>query len=209
LHNYIAKQSYLKKETTIGEGSIIDKSSYISKFNVKIGKQVIIEPNVTILPDVEIGDESIVRANSVIGVEGFEFKRTGKRLIGVVHDGRVIIKERVHIGANNTIAKGFMHRDTIIGEETKTDNLVHIAHRVHIGKRCLIAPGVIFAGSITVKNDVFIGLGANINNQVIIDDQAFISIGSVVTRSVKKATQVTGNFAIPHEIFIRNLKKTL
>ena len=97
--------------------------------------------------------------------------------------------------------------NTIIGDYSKTDNNVHIAHADKIGKRVFIAACTCIAGRVETGDDVWIGPGVTVINGISIGDKAKISIGSVVTKSVKNGEQVTGNFAIPHAKFIENLKK--
>lgn len=209
LQNYISSKSLLKNQfpTQIGQNPSIHKTAYVSDYNVKIGDNVIIEPNVSILRDVEIGDSVTIRAGSVIGAEGFEHKRTSKGIVSVLHDGKVIIGNRVVIGALNGISKGFSYRHTRIGDETKTDNLVHIAHCVQIGKRCFLPASCMIAGSTTLGDDVWIGPHATVSSQINIGNNAYITLGAVVTRNVQENQKVTGNFALPHETFINNLRK--
>ena len=97
--------------------------------------------------------------------------------------------------------------DTIIGENSKTDNNVHIAHADKIGKRVFIAASTCIAGRVEIGNDVWIGPGVTVTNGISIGDKAHISIGSVVTKSVKGGEKVTGNFAIEHAKFINYLRK--
>ena len=195
--------------------SKIDKSSHISvkahvsENNVIIGKNCIIEPNVTILADVEIGDNCIIRAGAVLGVEGFEHKITSKGILSVKHDGKVIIKNNVHIGSCSTIAKGFRYRNTIINDNTKIDNLVHIAHAVIIGENCLLPASCMIAGSVTLQDNVWIGPNASISSQLTVGENSYVTLGSVVTRNVEPNQKVTGNFAVPHITFLENLKRSL
>ncbi|WP_203363285.1 DapH/DapD/GlmU-related protein [Bacillus sp. REN10] len=209
LYNHISKKEYKKEYNVIDNTASIHDTVHIAEYNVRIGKNVIIEPNVTILSDVVIKENSIIRAGTIIGSEGFEHKRTTKGILSVFHDGKVIIDSNVEIGANTCIDKGFSFRKTLIGKNTKIDNLVHIAHGVQIGDNCLIAASSMIAGSVTIQNDVWIGPNSSISNNINIGHNSFITIGSVVTRDVSENQQVTGNFAIPHNQFLNNFKKTL
>lgn len=185
----------------------IHPTACIAPNNVVIGKHVTIEPNVTILRDVEIGEGTYISAGTVIGAEGFEHKRTSKGILSVVHDGKVIIGESVFIGALNAISKGFSFRDTLIGNETKTDNLVHIAHGAQIGERCFLPASCMIAGSVSIGNDVWVGPNSTISSQIKVGDGAFITLGAVVTRDVPEHGRVSGNFAIPHHQFLKHIKK--
>lgn len=209
LLSYIGKKLYVKFNSIIDSSSIIHETAFISPNNVKIGRNCIIEPKAIIMADVEIGDNCIIRAGAVLGSEGFEHKRTSKGILSVYHDGNVFIDNSVEVGSNSCVDKGYKYRQTIIQSGTKIDNLVHIAHGVQIGKNCFIIASSMIAGSCTIKNNVWIGPNASIAPQIIIDDNAFITLGSVVTKNVGKGEWVSGNFAIPHKKFLENLKKSI
>lgn len=193
----------------ISPKSNIHHRSYICENNVIIEDNVVIEPNVTILSNVVIRKNSIVRAGTVIGAEGFDHKRTSKGILSVKHDGNVIIGENVDIGANCAISKGYSYRNTIIGNHTKLDNLVHVAHCVQIGERCFLPAACMIAGSTTIGDDVWIGPNATISSQITIESGAYITLGSVVTKNVGANKKVTGNFAIDHSDFLSILKSNI
>lgn len=208
LLDYIAKNKY-RENTYISNTASIHSSAVISELGVLIGNDVQIEPNVTIYSDVVIEDGVIIRAGAVIGVDGYEHKRTSRGIVSVAHDGKVIIKKNAEIGVNTNIVKGFSYRDTVVGEETKIDALVHYAHGVQSGSRCMIVASAMIAGHVTIGNDVWIGPNASISNRLSIGDGAFVTLGSVVVRDVPAGEKVTGNFAISHTKFIRNLRASV
>ena len=197
----------IRSKSAISSSAKIHSSAQISETDVFIGEDVVIEPGVVIMAGVKILRQTKIRAGTVIGVDGFEHKKTSRGLLSVVHDGEVIINERAEVGPNNTIIKGFSYRPTIIGEDTKLDAQVHYAHGVQSGSRCLIAASAMLAGHVTLGDDVWIGPAAAISNRVSIDNGSFITIGSTVTKDVAANEKVTGNFAIAHNVFMRNLVK--
>ena len=209
LLNHLAKNARENIPTRIDASTIVHSTAFIAPQNVKIGTHCIIEPNVTILDSVEIGKDCVVRAGAVLGINGFEMKRTYRGILPVEHDGKVIIGNRVEIGPNNAIIKGFHNRHTMIGDDTKFDALIHFAHSAQIGERCLVAAQAMIAGSATIGDDVWIGPSASVSSGVTIGNKAFITIGSVVVKNVPPDGKVTGNFAIPHDKFISNLKKSV
>jgi UDP-3-O-[3-hydroxymyristoyl] glucosamine N-acyltransferase len=206
LTNYLSRQNYKERDAQIHPTAKIAPSASVATHNVKIGQNVVIEPNAVILPDVIIGNNSIVRAGSILGSEGFEHKRTTKGILSVFHDGKVIIGENVTIGANNIIDKGFSDRSTKVGDFTKCNSFAFIGHCAQIGKRCLIGVGAIITGSSTVEDDVWIGPSATISNQVKVGSGARVTMGSVVTQNVEPGRHVTGNFAVDHSNFIEFIK---
>lgn len=209
LYNKTAENNYCKTENKISKTANINESAFIESYNVEIGENTIIGPNCSILADTIIGDNCVIQSNTTIGSIGFEYKKTKQGLMGVFHDGKVIIKDNVEIGANTCVDKGFSFKDTIIGKGTKVDNLVHIAHGVNLGENNLIVASSVIAGSVNTGNNVWVGPNATISHHLNIGDNAFITMGSVVTRDVGANEKVTGNFAIPHAQFLTNLKKSV
>ncbi len=210
IHNFLKNNlEYVRKEfkTIIGENCNISDKSYIAKNNVVIGNNVTIEEFVSIKENTSIGDNSIIRAGSVIGGLGFEFKRNGSEVISVEHLGGVVIKNNVEIQQNNCIDRAiYPWDDTVIGENCKTDNFVHIAHACKLGNAILIAACTCVAGRVVIGDNVWVGPGVTIINGIEIGNEASISFGSVVTKSVDAGNTVTGNFAIEHSKFIEHMK---
>jgi UDP-3-O-[3-hydroxymyristoyl] glucosamine N-acyltransferase LpxD len=209
LLNTVGKRKYLKIPTQIHESAIIHPTAFVSEYNVCIGEQTVIGPNVSVLPDVEIGHNCIIQPNSVIGSEGFEYKRTSKGILPVFHDGKVIIKNNVEIGSNTCVDKGFSFRYTIIENDVKIDNLVHVAHGVQIEAGAFIIAGTILGGSTTIGKNAWLSINVSIAPGLRIGCNSFVSIGAVVTKNVADGEQVTGNFAIPHEKFLKLFKSNL
>lgn len=209
LYNRVAEANYTRTPSVISPLADIHPSAFISSYNVTIGDRTKVGPNVTILADVTIGADCIVQAGTVIGSDGFEYKRTSRGVLFVFHDGCVVIGERVHIGANTCIDKGFRGRPTIISDHATVDNLVHVAHSARIGKRSLIIAGTVLGGSAVVGDDVWMSINSSLAPGITLEDGSFVSIGAVVTRRVVSGQQVTGNFAVPHDQFLRLLKAGL
>jgi UDP-3-O-[3-hydroxymyristoyl] glucosamine N-acyltransferase len=208
---FVALQNALVRDTDfywkdapseIMEDTNIHPSAFISSKSVRIGHRVVIGPNASVLERTILGDDVTIRAGCVVGTEGFEFKRIGGEILPVFHDGGVRLGNRVEVQANTCISRGLFGATTEIGDDTKIDNLVHVAHNVRIGKRCLIAANAMLGGSATLGDDVWIGPGAQISSGVRIGDRASVTLGSVVTKDVAPGERVTGNFAIKHEKFI-------
>jgi UDP-3-O-[3-hydroxymyristoyl] glucosamine N-acyltransferase len=209
IHNYLAKDTdfYWKTfKTEIASNAKIHPTAYVAERNVRIGERCEIGPNVSILENSILEEDVIIRAGSVIGTEGFEFNRIDREIMPVIHAGGVLLHNRVEIQANCCVSKAVFGGFTEIGEDTKLDNLIHVAHNVIIGKRCLLAASAMVAGSATIGDDVWIGPSASISSEVEIGDGASITIGSVVTKNVAPGQRVTGNFAIDHDKFITFLK---
>lgn len=213
LHNYLSSSTnYSRTEfkTIIGDGCRISPLSSISEYNVAIGNNVTIEEFASIKKDVTIGDNSIICAGTVIGGDGFEFKRTDNSILKVIHAGGVIIGKNVEIQYNSCVDKGVYPWDnTIIGDNCKVDNLVHIAHAVKIGNNVMVVANSGIGGRTEIGAGTWIGFGATVTNGIKVGQNARVNIGSVVTKPVSDGGSVTGNFAIEHQRFLANLKKSI
>ncbi|WP_291650778.1 UDP-3-O-(3-hydroxymyristoyl)glucosamine N-acyltransferase [Clostridium sp.] len=210
LHNKLSDlKDYKRKEfdTIIGENCDISPLSSISKKNVIIGNNVKIEEFVVIRENTVIDDNSIIRAGVIIGGEGYEYKRVDGIIMNVNHCGGVIIGNNVEIQYNSCIDKALYTWDnTVIGDYSKLDDLVHIEHGVKIGSRCLIASRATFGGRTILGDDSWVGLGAIISNGLTLGNKVSISLGSVVTKNLKDEEKVSGNFAINHNKYIDFIK---
>lgn len=187
----------------------IGKFVSVSGRGVNIGYDVAIEPFVTIHAGTTIGNEVILRSGSSLGIDTFQHQRTSRGLLSPKHDGALTIGNRVEIGAQSTVSKGFSYRDTVIGDDCKIDAGVYIGHGANIGKSAIICAGAKIMGHSRIGDDVFIGPGAIVNSRVDIGDGARVSLGAVVTKNVTSGQTVTGNFAVPHNIFMATMKSMI
>lgn len=210
LHNALSQNKEYVREiqkTVIGQGCKISKLSSIAENNVVIGNNVTIEEFVVIRENTVIGDNSIIRSGVKIGGEGYEYKRVDGKIMNVVHCGGVVIGENVEVQYNACIDKALYTWDnTIVGNYCKLDNLVHLEHGVKIDERCLIASRSTVGGRTTIGKDSWVGLGVVISNGLTLGNKVSVSLGSVVTKSLKDEEKVSGNFAIDHNKYIEFIK---
>lgn len=212
LHNHLAdKEEYCGKgwKTTIGKNCNISATSKISEKNVRIGDGVIIEENVVIYGGVTIGNNVVIRSGAIIGGKAFSFARgEDDSVLGLIDVGSIVIEDDVEIFPSVHIAKGILPTDvTRIGKCSKIDAMVYIGHGTRIGDGALIAGCATIAGNVVLDKNIWVGVNATISNRIHVGDNAKISLGSVVTKDVPAGQRVSGNFAIEHEKFLRNLRK--
>lgn len=180
-----AQDRYIPLSPSIHESVVIEGS-------VQFGEGCEIHPNVVILGNVKIGDHCLIKSGAVIGDKGFSFEKDGDRLIRVAHTGGVVIGNHVEIGSNATVCQGTVD-DTVIGDYSKIDDHVHVAHNVRIGKRCQIPAGVVLCGSTVIEDDCWIGVNACVRNKVVIHKGAYIGMGAVVLEDVPERAVMVGN----------------
>ena len=208
LHNKLVKENFYftKKENKISKKAIISKNANIGEYNIIIEDDVTIEAGVTIYENVTIKKGSIIRSGTRVGGNGFEFSRFGEEVLAIEFAGDVFIDENVEIQNNTCVDRGVFDR-TYLGKNVKVDNLVHIAHDVKIGANTLVVACTLIGGRTRIGKNSYLGPNCTVKNGLNLGENSKVSMGAVVTKDVKDNEVVTGNFAIPHEQFIKNLKK--
>jgi UDP-3-O-[3-hydroxymyristoyl] glucosamine N-acyltransferase len=160
--------------------------------NVTIESECIIGPN-TVIDHAVIGQGTQIGYNCSIGSDGFSFEvddETGN-VIKFPHFGRVRIGRNVTISSNCGIARGSL-RDTILEDDVKLDNLVHVAHNCHVKRGAFLTANAMLAGSVTIGEHVWIGPSTSVMNGVTIGRCAMTGLGAVVTKDVGDNALVAG-----------------
>lgn len=179
----------------IAEGTQLRAGAKIGD-NVLVGRNCVIHPNVFIEDNSTIGNNVILHSGVVIGADGFGYVRDGANgYVKFPQIGTVVIEDNVEIGANTCVDRGALG-ETRIGEGTKIDNLVQIAHNVQIGKRVIIAAQTGISGSTIIEDDCVIGgqvgMGdhARVLSGAVIGSQAGVLPGKIVRAGVWWGTPV-------------------
>lgn len=165
----------------IGSGTEIGPNTVIGP-GVAIGRNCHISANVTI-GFALIGDRVKIFAGAVIGESGFGAAAGPGGLTDIPQLGRVIIQDGVTIGANTCVDRGAFD-DTVIGENTKIDNMVQIAHNVRLGRNCVMAAQSGLSGSVTVGDGVQFGGGVGVADHLVIGDGARIAAAAGLMHDV-------------------------
>lgn len=184
--------------------------------NVRIGAHAVIGDGVTIDDDTElyphvccysgttVGRRVTLHAGVRLGSDGFGYVpgtgATAHRKIP--HVGRCVIGDDVEIGANSCVDRGSVD-DTLIGDGTKIDNLVHIAHNVHVGKRCMILALAGIAGSSRIEDDVLIAGMVGVSDHCTIGRGARVLVQAGVIGDIAAGATVWGTPARPHRDVLR------
>ena len=185
----------VEADANIGTNAIIEAGSYIGH-NVKIGARTRICPGVRIMNNCTVGEDCIIFPNAVIGGDGFGYVFSNGRHEKIPQIGKVVIGNRVEIGANTCIDRAALET-TYIGDGTKIDNLVHIAHNVQIGQNCIILAHTTIAGSVRIEDYVTISGQCCIADHVKIGKGATLMGMSGVMSDVEPGALLCGFFARP------------
>lgn len=171
------------RETVIGANAVIGAG-------VTIGRNCIIAANTTI-DCAHIGNGVTIHAGVRIGTEGFGWLDHGQSNRKIPQLGRVIVQDRVEIGANSTIDRGALG-DTVLGEGTKIDNLVQIGHNCRLGRNCLIAAMTGLSGSTIVGDGVLMGGGVGTSGHLTIGAGSVVHGRAAVTKNWPPGSKLAG-----------------
>lgn len=179
----------------LGARSVLWGGNHIAR-DCQIHDDVCLFPNVVLYARTQIGHRVSIHASTVIGSDGYGYVFDEGRHRKVLQVGNVVIHDDVEIGANTAIDRGALG-STVIGQGTKIDNLVHIAHNVVIGKNCLVMGQVGFAGSTKLGDYCVIASQSGIAGHLKLGPQATVGAKSGVMRDVGEKETVLGIPAMP------------
>lgn len=174
-HVSIGDSTRIGVSTSIGPGCVIGK-------RVNIGDGCMLHPNVTVYDNVDIGRGCILHSGSVIGADGFGFVMAGDHYEKFPQVGRVEIGDFVEIGANSCVDRAAMGV-TSIGDGTKLDNMVHVAHNCRIGRHVVIAAQTGFSGGVVVEDYAVVGGQVGVGDKARIESRAVIGSGAGILSS--------------------------
>jgi UDP-3-O-[3-hydroxymyristoyl] glucosamine N-acyltransferase len=176
----------IESGVSVGQGTHLKAGVVLGK-GVQVGAECVVFPRVTVYPGARIGDRVILHSGVVVGSDGFGYVFAEGRHIKFPQLGRIVIEDDVEIGSNTTLDRGSLGI-TVIGQGTKIDNLVQIAHNVKIGRHCLIVSQTGISGSVEIGDYVVmagqVGIGdhVRIEDRVTIGGQAGVLPGKIVRR---------------------------
>ena len=214
---------YVGENVTLGKNVIVYPNVYIGP-GVVIGDNTILHPGVVIYEDCILGNRCIIKANSVIGGEGFGYFVYNGNQEHMPQIGRVILEDDVHIGSCTSVDRATIG-DTVIHADVKADNLVQIAHNCDIGEHTVIAGQSGISGSVTIGKNCVIAGGVGIADHAILEDEVVVlarsgvepitlSKGRYFGYPAKPAMQSARIYAALNQLpellkDVRNLKKNL
>lgn len=180
---------------SIGEGTEIGPGAVVGA-GTQIGKDCLFHANVTVREQCIIGDRVILQPGCVIGSDGYGYELIDGKHQKVDQVGVVVLENDVEVGANSTIDRARFGK-TVIGEGSKIDNLVQIAHNVRIGKHCLVVAQSGIAGSSSLGDYVTIAAQAGVAGHIKIHDRAILTARSAAFKDLKEDMVYKGAPARP------------
>ena len=173
----------ISPSAVIGEGTVIQPGAFVGN-HVKIGRNCIIHANASIYDHTEIGDDVIIHSGAVLGADAYYFQRRPEGWKKLESCGKVIIGDRVEIGASTTIDRG-VSANTVIASGTKFDNHVQVGHDTYIGHNCLIGAFCAIAGVTRIEDDVILWACVLVNKDLVIGKKAIVLANSGVDKSLE------------------------
>jgi len=198
----IAQSACFGVDVMIGDDVTIMPGCYIGD-GVRIGSGTVLHANVTIYHHCQIGMDCIIHAGAVIGADGYGFTHTPEgQIVKIYQNGNVVLGDRVEIGAQTAVDRA-VFGSTMIGSDTKIDNLVQIAHNVQLGRGCLIAGQSGIAGSAVLGEGVVMGAQSGVTGHIEVGDGTIIAAKSGLTKSVAGGKVYAGFPAVEHKQWLR------
>jgi UDP-3-O-[3-hydroxymyristoyl] glucosamine N-acyltransferase len=190
----IGRNARIGRDSEIGPNSVIG-------VGVTLGRDCFVGANVYIGFSL-IGDNVRILSGAIVGESGFGVAAASQGAIDIPQLGRVILQDGVTVGANSCIDRGAWD-DTVVGENTKIDNLVQVAHSVRLGRSCALAAHTGISGSTVVGDGVQFGGRAGVADHVTIGDGARIAAAAGVMRDVPAGETWGGSPAQPVRQWMR------
>jgi UDP-3-O-[3-hydroxymyristoyl] glucosamine N-acyltransferase len=202
---------------TVGDGTIIYSHVSIGP-GTRVGAGCILYSHVAVRERITIGNRVILHSGVVVGSDGYGFARQSDGThYKVPQAGTIVIEDDVELGANTAVDRPGVG-ETRIGAGTKIDNLVQVAHGVHVGARVLLAGQVGIAGSTKIEDDVVLAGQVGVAGHVTIGKGVIATAQTGIPNSVEPGQFISGYPAIPNRDWLKasavfkklpELKKTI
>jgi UDP-3-O-[3-hydroxymyristoyl] glucosamine N-acyltransferase len=187
----VSEKAFVDPTARLGQNVTIYPQAFVGK-NAVIGDNAILYAGAVVYADCVVGKNCIIHANAVIGADGFGYiQDKDGRQRKVPQKGRVIIEDEVEIGANTCVDRATIAA-TVIGQGTKIDNRVHIAHNARIGKNCILAGGAGVAGSSTLGDNVVLAGNAGVGDNISIGSNTVIFASTSVLTDIPPNSKIYG-----------------
>ena len=188
---YVGPGCHIGADSAVGPHVVLCGGNHVGD-GCTIGDGTKLFPRATLYAGCQVGCRVRIQSGAVVGADGFGYVFDGVRQRKIPQVGGVILEDDVELGANVTIDRGALG-DTIIGEGTKIDNLVQIAHNVVIGKHCIIVAQTGIAGSTTIGDYTVIAGQVGVAGHLKIGSQVTIAAQSGIMRDIPDGQKIFGS----------------
>ena len=199
---YLGAFAYIGKNVKLGEGVMIYPQVYVGD-NCTIGEGTILYAGVKLYKGCSVGKNCIIHSGAVIGSDGFGFAPVGDHYEKIPQMGNVVIEDDVEIGANTTIDRATFGT-TIIGQGTKLDNLIQIAHNVTLGKNNVFAAQTGIAGSTHVGDNNMVAGQCGFSGHITVGNNNQFGAQSGIHGDISDGNRMIGYPAVDVRQFVRN-----
>ena len=187
----VAALAVVEADAVIGAGAVVGAGCFVGR-GAKIGASCFLHPHVTVRESCVLGDRVILHSGVIVGSDGFGYDTKDGRHLKIPQSGIVMVGNDVEIGANTPIDRARFGR-TVIGEGTKIDNLVMIAHNVVIGRHCIICAQVGISGSTQIGDYVVLAGQAGLVGHIKVGDGAIVGAQSGLSNDLEPKAIVVGS----------------
>jgi UDP-3-O-[3-hydroxymyristoyl] glucosamine N-acyltransferase len=201
----IGPRAVVGERSIVGAGSVIGVGSVIGR-DVTLGERCRLHANVTIYDNVTVGRRAVLHSGCVLGADGFGFVVVEGRWEKFPQIGTVQVGDDVEIGANSCVDRAALGATTI-GDGSKLDNMVHVAHNCAIGRHVVVAAQTGFSGGVVVEDYAVIGGQVGIGDKARIESRAVLGSGCGVLTSkiIRSGQTVWGTPARPLKEYLETL----
>lgn len=198
---FVGPLCYVGENAVIGDNTTLVANVYVGK-GVKVGESCLIKPQAAIYDYCQLGNSVCIESGAVIGSDGYGYETRDGRHVKDPQVGRVVLEDFVDVGANTTIDRA-RFSETRIGEGTKIDNLVQIAHNVKVGKHCLIVSQTGISGSTVLEDYVILAGQVGLTGHIKIGKGAIIGAQSGINNDVEPGAYLRGSPPFPYNEAMR------
>ena len=200
---YIGPFAVVRAGASLGDECRIYSGAYVGR-DCRLGPRCRLYPNVVLYDGVELGREVIIHSGSVIGADGFGYKFRDGRHLKVPQVGSVRIGDGVEIGANSCVDRAALG-STLVGEGTKIDNFVQIAHNVRVGRHVILCGQAAAAGSCAIEDYAVLGARAGLADHARVGQGARIAAAAGISGDVPPRATFLGYWAQDRRAALREL----
>lgn len=199
----VGPYAVIESGVSVGAGTCLGAGVFLGEGS-QVGAGCVLYPRVTVYAGAKIGDRVILHSGVVIGSDGFGYVFAEGRYEKFPQLGQVVLEDDVEIGANSTVDRGSLGV-TVVGQGTKVDNLVQIAHNVKVGRHCVIAAQTGISGSCEIGDYVVMGGQVGMGDHARVEDHAVLGGGAGILpgKIIRKGETVWGRPARPLAEFKR------